>query len=427
MKRIALFAFAAACLSGMISCQNGTGDSYAPYQIKKFENNPYLAEVWWGDDFDPETASRMQLDKYNRPDAGTGCTSWHKDNFHGRNIDWMMRDYATLIIHMPKTDKVKYASVGLIAGLPAADVNLIANNTEIPEEMRSWLPGSVVDGINECGVCLNHNIVPVCPGESFESNGDLSSMNIVRQVLDNCATAKEAVEFLQSKKVTQAVAAIAGDYSHFEISDPTCSYVVEWVNKEMIATEFKADGNGNYISASGRPAIMTNYFVAMAEKYGFKTNDFFKNHPYAEGVERAETVESLLPEAKSVEDHLNICKSVWFRRMYLGLTDWASENYGKYGYDEQTGKAWWRNVANPEEETHYMDNDDVYAAAMEIFRSGAMQKTYDEFKNGGDVISHDSPYWFTQHSVVYDIAAKKGYLIMQEGIVSDDVIEFGID
>lgn len=417
-------AVAAIALSAALFTGCKENDSKEPYQIKLFEGNPYLAEVWWGEDYDPAVATEMLLKKYNAPLEFGGCSSWHKDNFHGRNIDWMMRDYATLIIHLPKSEKVKYASVGLIAGNPLVLKQFLDENTTIPEELRTFLPASVVDGMNECGVAINHNIVPYDEKE-YETNGDIASMMVCRYVLDNCASAQEAVEMLGERKVTQALVSIAHDYSHFFISDPTCSYVVEWIDNEFVATEFMADGNGNYVSENGQKAIMTNYFVGAAEKYGFKTNDFFKNHPSGAGIERAEVINEKLETAGTLEDHLDICKAVWYRQFCQGNAFWPTENSGFYGYDAEKDKAYW--FYPDASEIHWMDNDDIYAAAVALAGSDNVKPYFDTFNDTGDQITVDNDYWFTQHSVVYDTKALKGYVIVQEGIFSDKVIEISID
>jgi len=415
---------ASACL---ISCNNTkdaseANESHVAYEIKKFENNPYLAEVWWGEDYDSIAAIETLNKKYNQPAEAGGCSSWHKGDFHGRNIDWMMRDYATIIVHMPKGKSVKYASVSLLAGNPIGVKSLLDENTSIPEKVRNVLAAAVVDGMNEKGVVINHNIVPY-DGAPYETNGDIASVMVCRYVLDNCATAKEAVELLGSKKVTQAVVKLAHDYSHFMISDPTCSYVVEWVNGKFVATEFKSDGNGNYISPKGQKAIMTNYFVAMAEEYGLGTNEFFKNHEVGAGVERTRTIDEMLPNANTVEDHLEICKAVWYKQFCEGKTNWMTENSGLYGYDKEQGKAYYTHKG----EKIMMDNDDVYAAAQKFFESQDAKDYYADFLANGNTISPTNNYWFTQHSVVYDIKNLKGYLIMQEGLFCKDVVTFGIE
>lgn len=419
------------CTSGNENGDNTDKSSKESYKIHLFEKNEYLAEVWWGDDYDEQVALNRLHDKYNsRPAAsvdGGGCSSWRKENFHGRNIDWNMRDYATIIIHMPKNEAkgVKYASVGLIAGNPTCVKSFIHENGEIPEEYRSWLPATIVDGINECGVVINHNIVPF-DGCAYQETGELVTMILCRYVLDHFATAKEAVDALRSTSVAQILVKVAHDYSHFMISDPTESYVVEWINGEFVATEFVNDGNGNYFSDGGQPAIMTNYFVGEAEKYGLGTQEFFRNHIQAAGVERTWSIQSQLGAAGSVEDHLNICRSVMFSKFCKGETDWATENCGNYGYDEQSGKAFWFPVGEPND-IHWMEDGDIYGAAKALLASPSLADYYRNFIENWNKCDPENEYWYTQHSVVYDLKEKKGYLIMQEGMSDPDPMEITVE
>lgn len=395
---------------------------YQAYEIKKFENNPYLAEVWWGTDYDFESARTALNNKYNQPAQAGGCSSWHKGNFHGRNIDWMMYDYATVIIHMPKSKDVKYASVSLLAGNPTAVKSMIDNNTIVPAESRNILAAAVVDGMNEKGVAINHNIVPY-EGAAYEKNGYITSVMLCRYILDNCASAQEAKELLDSLAVTQAIVEKAHDYSHFMVSDPKCSYVFEWINGKFVATLFETKDNVNFTSKNGQTAIMTNYFVDMAEKYGLGTQEFYKNHSTGAGVERTQIIDEQLKSAQTVTDHLNICKKVWYRQFCNGTSGWYTENAGLYGYSAKNDKAYYCQG----DSVIYMDTDSVYAAAKAYYNSPEMQDYFAGFKTYANKLVEGNNYWYTQHSVVYDLKNLKGYLIMQEGMFNKEVIEFGIE
>ena len=417
---------------GLTSCNNAqqATEEHEAYKIVKFENNPYLAEVWWGDDYDPEAATQMMAKRGSA--SAAGCTSWRQGQYHGRNIDWTMQPFVSMIIHMPAGKNVKYASVGVTAGTSVINKDLIDNNEYIPDELKAVAPAFVVDGINEKGVCINHNIVPYDKTRhpEYEKNGDIFSNMLCRYVLDNCATAKEAVDSLQNMKVTQGLIALAGDYSHFMISDAASCYVVEWVNNEFVATEFlDKEGNGTFVSDKGTAAVMTNYFVAQGEKYGVGTPEFFKAHPCATGVERADTVKKQLAGAKTVEDNLNICRSVWYKQFCEGKTQWYTENAGLYNWDEKTGKAYWcegyDEAGNPIN-IRWRDDDDVLAAAHDFLASDFQQNYYKTFIEKWNKPVEGNTYWFTQHSVVYDVKELKGYIVVQEGEYSNVAYSFGI-
>jgi len=415
-------AFSSALLTGCTKNEDpDSKKTYQAYEIKRFADNPYLAEVWWGDDYDFESARQTLNNKYNQPKEAGGCSSWHKGNFHGRNIDWMMRDYATIIIHMPKGKDVKYASVSLLAGNPVGVKSLLDNNTTIPENYRNTLAASVIDGMNEKGVVINHNIVPY-EGAAYEKNGYMTTVMLCRYILDNCADAEEARALLESKSITQALVGLAHDYSHFMVSDPSRTYVFEWINNKFVPTLFTSKENGNFVSEKGQNAIMTNYFVNMAEKYGLGTQEFFKNHLNGAGVERTRIIDEQLKSANTVDDHLKICKSVWYKQFSSGTTGWYTENAGYYGYDAASNKSYyWQG-----NEKVYLDTDDIYEAAKAYDKSEQMQKEYESYRSTTELNSTNLN-WFTQHSVVYDLKNLKGYLIMQEGMFSDKVIEFGIE
>lgn len=433
MKKLTFLFILATCCQA-VSCCNSEKTSY---KINLFAEQPALAEVWWGEDYDEIAGREVTVNRFaelsklkkssegGRNSEGGACSAWHKDSFHGRNIDWNMCDFATIIVHMPKNESkgIKYASVSLSTGDPAITVDFIKSCKVIPEEYRLLIPSVAVDGINECGVAINHNIVPY-EGKTYEKNGELPSSMVCRYVLDNCATAREAIDSLRKKNVTQSLVDFAGDYSHFFISDPNSSFVVEWINGEFTSTEFKDDGNGNYISKNGEPAIMTNYFVGLAEKYGLGTKEFFLRHERAMGYERALTIKEQLPEAKTVEDHLDICKSVWNRQYCLGETEWYSDLAGNYGFDAEQGKAYWWYPTR--ENMHWIDTDDIYSVAKAAFLSPDYQEYYIDFKENWDKCVAGNPYWYTQHSVVYDLKNLKGYILMQEGLNGKKIVEVGI-
>jgi len=299
---------------------------------------------------------------------------------------------------------------------------LIDENTIIPAESRNTMVAAVIDGMNEKGVVINHNIVPY-DGANYEKNGYISSVMLCRYILDNCASAAEAKKLMENTSVTQAIVAKAHDYSHFMVSDPECSYVFEWINGKFVPTQYKSDGNGYFVSPKGQKAIMTNYFVNMAEKYGLGTQEFFMNHPSGAGVERARIIDEKLKSANTVNDHLGICKKVWFKQFCYGTTDWYTENSGSYGYDANLKKAYYTQG----DKKFYMDTENIYDAAKAYNSSPEMLAEYDDFKANGTELGPNNNYWYTQHSVVYDIKNLKGYLIMQEGMFSEKVVEFGIE
>ena len=438
--------------TALVSCSgNKPAETHEAYRINKFENDPYVAEVWWGQDYD-EAAAVAYLDgrfHYLDTVAATSqeasaieqetassaateqpqglCSSWRKGDYHGRNIDWTMQDFVSLVIHMPKIGD-HHAWVGVIAGASSCNKDLVDQNEMIPEQMRAYLPTMVVDGINDCGVCINHNIVPYDQKlkPAYAETGDIVSSQLVAHVLSNCATAAAAVEEFQNHtKVAQSIVKIAHDYSHFLLSDPTESYVLEWVNNEYVATRFTRAEDDMFRSANGNPAIMTNFFVAEGEKYGVGTQEFYVHHPMAAGVERYNVIAEMLPAAQTEEDHMNICRAVWYKPFCEGDRFWPTENAGNYGLDTEKGKAYW--YWPTPDDIHYMETDSIYAAAVEMLGSEGFQSYFVDFKANHNKLEKGNGYWYTQHSVVFNIKERSCAFIGMEGQFCADIKHFTVD
>ena len=441
LSLLAVALLTATCMSCSDDDNNGeTPATDETYTIKKFANNPLVAEVWWGQDYSEDAANDFLDNRYHyrassaqkapaltNKDGVGACSSWRKGNYHGRNIDWMMRDNVSLIVHMPKIG-TNHAWVGVIAGSSLASQDMIDQNTVIPDSLRPYLPALVVDGINDAGVCINHNIVPYDMNKKpkYAATGDIASNAVCAYVLSHCGSAKAAVDALRNMAVAQTIVTLAGDYSHFFISDTQESYVVEWIENQFVATNFTQKSGDMYLSPNGNPAIMTNFFVGEAEKYGLHTNAFLKAHPMAEGIERYDIINSKLPDASTEKDHLGICQAVWFSPFCKGdRNTWASECYGSYGYDSTLDKAYWEYPAGSG--VHYMENDSIYGAAMALMESGNFDVYYQDFSKGNDKPWSGNPYWYTQHSVVYDLQSHSGALVGMEGMYDDSVIRFSVE
>lgn len=354
-----------------------------------------------------EQEKKKQEQELNQSSA---CTSWRNGNFHGRNLDWYQANYGCIVIKMPKGNGVKYASVGTINSSTIVTQDFV-NAGVLSNEMRQVLPAATTDGINEAGVAININIVPHQPGDPYKGYREdaLCSNAVVRYVLDNAGSVGEAIKLIDKEYVCQSIVNLAGDESHYMISNKDTTAVVEFPQGEMKVTYFKKTDKGWY-SENNNPAIMTNFYDYAAEQYGVGTEAFYDYHPTAMGVERWLTVKDQYDNAKnSVESNLVIAKSVWY---YKGLIKekklWYTDNavpesaYGKdaYGWYYFNKKELIR-VANAQE-------------AMKGYWDANMQQYWADYENKYGILNDphvkDNKYWETSHTVIYDIANKKGYL-----------------
>lgn len=410
MKKIITFAFIAVAA---VCCKKNVTPDY--YQMVPVQDNTALA-VWNPDEFDFETGNKELLAKYGALEemkakaAAGACTSWRNGDFHGRNLDWYQANYGCLIIQMPKGKNVKHANVALANSNKTVTQEFIKAGGKVSEELRNSIAASVVDGINDAGVAININIVPHQPGDYYiGADGDLCCQAVARYVLDNAGSVEEAIDLLRGRKVRQSIVALAGDQTHYMVSDPNVTAVIEWNNGEMTVTTYRQNENG-WFSINGNPAIMTNFFDFAGEKYPVGSDEFFNYHPTAMGVERWLTVKEQLPTAeKTVAANFAIAQSVWyFKGLMTDKKPWYTDNAVAgtgYGKDAQ---GWYYMIGDKR-----VDVDNA-TAAMQGYWADNMESywaTYEkEFGVMDDPHVASNTYWETSHTVIYDIKNKVGYL-----------------
>ncbi len=126
----------------------GVGGSYAEHQL-----SPYLSELWF-DDYkeDYNLVKEMPTSKSLVARCCAivpmgSCSSVRKGNFHGRNFDFTFDTSKTYVVHS-KANGGRHAFVGM------AKATSIDGNQPICN-----MPNLMKDGINDCGVVININVV----------------------------------------------------------------------------------------------------------------------------------------------------------------------------------------------------------------------------------------------------------------------------
>lgn len=407
-------AMAALMIMGMASCSGKKEVAPNYFEMQKIQDN--TSSVLWNPEvYDFEAANqyvteRFELISENMKQMTSGaCTSWRNGQFHGRNLDWYQSNYGCLIVQMPKGGNVKHASVATVNASTVVTQDFI-NQGVISDELRKVLPATSTDGINDAGVAVNINIVPHQPGDKYiGKEGDISSVCVVRYVLDNAGSVSEAIDLLSGKSINQSIVALAGDEAHYMISNQDTTAVVEFPQGEMTVTYFTNNGEGWY-SPNGNPAVMANFYDCVAEQYPAGSEEFYNNHPTAMGVERWQTVKAQFDNAKKdVASNYAIANSVWyFKSLMTEKKLWYSENAvpgAGYGMDEQ---GWYYMTKGERVNTENAEQ------AMKGYWDANMENYWQRYEQ--QYGSMDDPhvagnmFWETSHSVVFDIQAKKGYL-----------------
>lgn len=411
-------ALCALCI-GFTSCKHDDDPGHQPvpkgtYQFLKTQEHTAIVN-WNPEDYDFKGGNEYYMDYYKKAEEALhgGCSSWRNGSFHGRNLDWNQSNFACLVIRMPKGKGVTHASVSTLNGSKTVTWDFIENGT-LTEDQKKYLPCVVVDGINDAGVAVNINIVPHDPQNTYIGNteGDLSSQCVVRYILDNAGSVQEALDLLDARTIRQSIVGIAGDETHYMISDPKETAVVEFIKREMKVTRYTKQNDGFY-SPKGNPAIMTNMYDYAIEKYGFGNEAMFDEFPYGMGVERWGTIREQYASAKkSVEANVLIAKSVWYFDNFMAKkSPWYTENAisAVYGKD---AKGWWYKPEGGESDkivraaTHKEAIEDFYKAFMPPY----WEIYAEDYGKLPDPHIGKNDYWETSHSVIYDIDKKKGYL-----------------
>ncbi len=161
-----------------------------------------------------------------------GCTIFTVKNqkdevLFGRNFDWYSHP-CTLVYTSPKGAYSSVSMVDLyyigISNIPFSgdDVNNNKHLLSVP-----YIP---LDGVNECGVAIGVMSLPIAESASDTDKKTISSLGVVRLVLDYAANVDEAVSLISKYNIYfQKMVPI-----HYMISDSSGkSVIVEYVEGKM--------------------------------------------------------------------------------------------------------------------------------------------------------------------------------------------------
>lgn len=294
------------------------------------------------------------------------CSAVRNGNFYGRNLDFYYNNMSEVVVHVAAKEG-RFASVGVCPYLAEGD--------SLSEEMARILPNYTYDGINEMGVCCNVNVVPkqdVAPVTGTNpGKEELAAVCVVRMILDRAATANEALKLLDEYNVSGSM----GDFNfHWMVNDEKESYIIEIIDNKVVAW-------------CNFGQIMTNYYATLDSLT-----------PHACGVERYKILEENYAMGATMDGMDSLMRMVRYTRAYERETVpfWYSEFYGDdHGHDLNL----------------YSDTTE-FADKLE-----RIEELYEHMQRGNGM-------WITTHCSIYDIAARKFRLYVQENY--EQRFEFGI-
>ena len=455
-------AFCAVAITlGLTACSN-TNDAaeseYATtfpaeslYKIAQVEDQPFMGETYIND-YDYDAGNQFLIKNYVS-DAAGACSSFRAGGYAARNLDWYIRDYAMLVVHLPaNAAKGRYASVGIVSSIPFVNKAMIAGgvvsdtviyNDAAVGNWRNIMPIFTTDGINEKGVCVNTNIVMHEEGvrEGYvpcNGNGEpyTSFISLPRYVLDNCVSADDAVAKCSKLSVRQACRGpFASEDCHLMVSDKDKTVVIEWLNNKMVYTEYKNNGNNLYVSDNNMPAIMTNFYNCIGDKHlnadgTIDLASILSVHPYAMGVERYNTLRDGLEKVNSVETAAAQIEKVLYTHFYDLSKGWYTENGASckridgtwyYPTDPSFAASTYKPAANIVEavKNTYAEGS-LQPKLIESF--GSFEKRMEDLNNG--IESKDE--WYTELTDIFDINNKVLYVMPQQGYFKNEFTPFTV-
>lgn len=154
------------------------------------------------------------------------------DHIFGRNFDLMETD--TLLVYSHPDGCYESISVTGLSFFGTGENAQVDPDSALGKFVMVITPYLVLDGMNEKGVAAG--ILQVNIDEPHQDNGkpDLPVYMAIRGILDTCASVDEALSLLESYDIHSDL----GNY-HLFITDRSGRYVVvEWLDNEMVVTEY---------------------------------------------------------------------------------------------------------------------------------------------------------------------------------------------
>ncbi|MCQ2398153.1 MAG: linear amide C-N hydrolase [Sphaerochaetaceae bacterium] len=295
----------------------------------------------------------------------TACSSVRNGSFVGRNFDYFMNDCPTFVIRTT-AKQGRYATIG-VGRLAKIDSKTV--EAGLPREKLNLLPWFVLDGMNEKGLVVNSNVLYKSDWGEVPHTGtnpgapDLNDLILARPLLDNCATADEAIEYLKKYNITPMISEITD--LHYMISDPEKTYVVEFYNNEIVVKEQN---------------IMTNYFINI---------DGIPEHP--DGLERMHVLRANYDEGNTMEGMYHLMQRAKYTNTYYVSNGWYSEFGLTY--------AQLQNISE-KDKADLQEAQREYEEELKYIKENGFRK--------------ETAYWDTTHNSIYDMINRKLWVTVHE-------------
>ena len=330
--------------------------------------------------------------KKTKPIISGACSSIRNGNWYGRNFDWIYDESVEFIVRTPKTNNC-YASISI------ANVNGLTNEivkSKVNSPLYKIAPFMLTDGINEKGVVINTNVVPLDKGitsrtvPAISEKVEICSIMLVRYVLDHFSTAKEAAEYIRDyMAVYMPNNLLQMNYeTHYMIADKDKTYLVEFIGNETVISEMDKPYMTNFYLEGVVFNQDGKVYTPASENHRPSENNITNN---GSGLERYNLIVDNYSSANSKSGMRELMNKLKYTN-YCKDSGWFTEFVG---------------VNNLTVDSEVSDFTTTVAYSKGMFANRT--------RNGST--------WQTVHSVVYDIENRKAYIITQE---DDKELEFSL-
>lgn len=342
-------------------CISGTTETTGHSDFVKLGDHFYTVTY-----YDYDESAMKTCAEYMNLVPKFGCSAVSAAGYLSHNYDFFYSDAPEILIRIPATEN-RYASISMgtwLATLTCAEVE-----NGLDPVTASMLPYTIVDGINEKGLAVAINVVPARDtGFTTGTNPGAKQvpyMCIPRLVLDKCATAKEAVEYMQKIDIYNPEKEFAE--LHYMFADEKETYLVEIINNTLHVTKEKP--------------FMTNYYLTIGNYT-----------PHSMGIERYNIIKENYDSIKSFDDMKRVMQMVKYSRKYDRSTNpfWYSE----YAVDKKADGTI-LDIYSPEED---------YQTAIE--------NEIKNYKLNKRDLNLD--VWKTLHTAIYDLKNKTLKIYLNE-------------
>lgn len=384
------------------------------YYTRLHKKDEYLYEAEYDDidydfayeymkQFKPGTENTELLQGYfKQANFHSGaCSVFYKDGIFARNLDWNYSEEVSFVVTTPNRNG-RYATLGIADTIPELTKDVVESRTRI--DAFKILPFRIVDGINECGLVFNYNVVPSGDRGATTGTNPLAETEICirmlgRYLLDYCKDTTEAIRALQNDLNIYAPFIDGESHEiHLMIADQANAYIVEFIDGHLRILQTN-DGTAAGINLA--QPIMTNFYVTDSEiDYMSKHIKISSLSPHSHGTERYNIIADELKTIPIMNpaDALTIMRKVNYTQAYTLSTDrWLSEFVDDYTHTVPQ----WGDITIDMIETDPQKVLKPANWAQDYFYNHRSRT------DGGRT-------WQTVHTSVYDIPNRKLYITTQE-------------